>query len=72
MPQRSRNIGCAAPVPGRSNATPHFALVTTDGDALGTIELGRPDWPDGAIIYRGEKPNLRVVGQLATDRDFRS
>ena len=37
---------------------PHFALVTTDGDALGTVELGRPDWPDGAIIYRAEKPNL--------------
>ena len=46
---------------------PHFALVTTDGDALGTIELGRPDWPDGAIIYRGDEPNLRVVGRLATD-----
>ena len=46
---------------------PHFALVTTDGDALGTVELGRPDWPDGAIIHRGEKPNLRVVGQVATD-----
>ena len=38
---------------------PHFALVTTDGDALGTVELGRPDWPDGAIIYRGDEPNLR-------------
>ena len=46
---------------------PHFALVTTDGDALGTVELGRPDWADGAIIHRGDKPNLRVVGRLATD-----
>ena len=35
---------------------PHFALVTTDGDALGPVELGRPDWPDGAIIYRGASP----------------
>ena len=46
---------------------PRFALVTIDGDALGTVELGRPDWPDGTIIYGGEKPNLRVVGRLATD-----
>ena len=46
---------------------PRFALVTRDGDALGTIELGRPDWPDEAIIYRGDEPNLRVVGRVATD-----
>ena len=44
---------------------PHFALVTTDGDALGTIEPGRPGGPDGAIIYRGDEPNLRVVGRVA-------
>jgi hypothetical protein len=43
---------------------PHFQLVTVDGDTLGTIELGRPDWPDGSITYRGDKPNLRVVGQF--------
>jgi hypothetical protein len=29
---------------------PHFALVTTTGDALGAVELGQRDWPDGAII----------------------
>ena len=46
---------------------PHFALVTTEGDALGAIELGRPDWPDGAIIYRGDEPNLRVVCRVATN-----
>ena len=46
---------------------PHFALVTTDGDALGTVELGRPGWPDVAIIYRGDEPDLRVVGRVATD-----
>ena len=43
---------------------PHFALVTTVGDALGTVELGWPDWPDGAIISRGDGPNLRVVGRV--------
>ena len=46
---------------------PHFALVTTDGDALGPVELGRPHWPDGAIIYRGDEPNLWVVGRLSAD-----
>ena len=46
---------------------PHFSLVTSDGDALGTIELGRPDWPEGAIIYRGDEPNLRVVGRVAAE-----
>jgi hypothetical protein len=43
---------------------PHFQLVTTDGDVLGAVELGRPDWPEGSIIYRGDRPNLRVVGRL--------
>ena len=46
---------------------PHFAVVTTDGDALGAVELGRPDWPDGSIIYRGGEPNLRVVGRIEAD-----
>ena len=42
---------------------PEFALVTVDGDPLRPVELGRPDWPDGSIIYRGgDEPNLRVVG----------
>jgi hypothetical protein len=46
---------------------PHFQLVTVDGEALGAILLGRPDWPDGSIIFRGDEPNLRVVGQLDAD-----
>ena len=46
---------------------PHFSLVTSAGDALGTVELGRPDWPEGAIIYRGDEANLRVVGRIAAD-----
>jgi hypothetical protein len=29
----------------------HFALVTRDGDTLGAVELGRPDWPPGSIIW---------------------
>ena len=47
---------------------PHFALVTVDGEALGAVELGRPDWPLGSVIYRGGgEPNLRVVDVLAAD-----
>jgi hypothetical protein len=49
---------------------PHFQLVTADGEALGPVELGRPDWPAGSIIYRGgDKPNLRVVGELEAPDD---
>jgi hypothetical protein len=48
---------------------PHFSLVTTDSDVLGAMELARPDWPIGSIIYRGDKPNLRVVDVLATEDD---
>jgi hypothetical protein len=34
----------------------------SDGEALGPIELGRPDWPAGSVIYRRRgEPNLRVV-----------
>ena len=46
-----------------------FQLVTTDGDALGPINLGRPDWPDGSVIVRGDEPNLRVVGRLEFEHD---
>jgi hypothetical protein len=45
----------------------HFALVTPDGDSLGTVELSRPDWPEGSMIHRGDKPNLRVVADLMPD-----
>jgi hypothetical protein len=44
---------------------PHFQLVTTDGDALGAFELW--DSSDGSIIWRGDAPNLRVVGRIDAD-----
>jgi hypothetical protein len=48
----------------------HFALVTTDGDMLGTCELGRLDWPPGSVIYTcPNEPNLRVVRELDTEDD---
>jgi hypothetical protein len=43
---------------------PHFQLVTVDGDSLGPVELARPEWPPGSIIYRGDEPNLRVVDRI--------
>jgi hypothetical protein len=46
---------------------PHFQLVTSDGEALGATELGRPDWPIGSVIYRGDEPNLRVVDVIPAD-----
>jgi hypothetical protein len=49
---------------------PHFQLVTTDGEALGAVELGRPDWPVGSVIYRGrDEANLRVLNVLPCDDD---
>jgi hypothetical protein len=46
----------------------HFALVTTDGEELGAVHLGRPDWPPGSVIYRGgDEANLRVVEVVGLD-----
>jgi hypothetical protein len=45
-----------------------FEIVTTDGRELGPMELGRPDWPVGSVIYRGgPQPNLRVVERRETE-----
>jgi hypothetical protein len=47
---------------------PHVALVTAEGDALGAMELGPPDWPIGSVISMGSsKPNQRVVDHLPAD-----
>jgi hypothetical protein len=48
---------------------PTFQLQTTDGEQLGQVELGRPDWPPGSVIYRGDGPNLRVVEVRDGGRD---
>jgi hypothetical protein len=46
----------------------HFQLVMVDGEALGAVELSRPDWPPGSVIYRGaNEPNLRVVDNLPSE-----
>jgi hypothetical protein len=47
---------------------PHFQLRTADGDELGAVHLGRPDWPPGSVIYRGgDQPDLRVVDVIVLD-----
>jgi hypothetical protein len=33
------------------------------------MELGRPDWPIGSLIFRGDEPNLRVVDLLEDERE---
>jgi hypothetical protein len=48
---------------------PQFRLERRDGEDLGTISLGRPDNPPGSIIWRGNGPNLRVVGHREADAD---
>ena len=45
-----------------------FELVTRDGQPLGPVELARPDWPPGSVIYRGDADNLRVIGCLDNAR----
>ena len=48
---------------------PHYALVTTDGDALGAFELdGCADaWPSGSMIEPAVGPLLRLVGYLPAE-----
>jgi hypothetical protein len=47
---------------------PHFQIRTADGEALGVVALGRPDWPPGSVIYRGrDEPNLRVLDVVVRD-----
>jgi hypothetical protein len=48
---------------------PHFPLVTV-GTVVRALELGRPDWPPGSVIYTGpEKPTSRVARVLETEED---
>jgi hypothetical protein len=53
--------------PEKGTVMHHFALVTPDGESLGVVELSRPDWPEGSVISRGDKPDLRVIADLMPD-----
>jgi hypothetical protein len=49
---------------------PHFQLRTVNGESLGAVDLGRPDWPPGSVIYRGGEPKLRAVDRIESDEMF--
>jgi hypothetical protein len=40
---------------------PYFQVFTTDGDALGVMELLPEVWRAGDVIIRGPRKQLRVV-----------
>ena len=46
-----------------------FALITTDGDELGTIAFARRDFNPGDIIPHGREPSLRVVNVIWPERE---
>ena len=46
-----------------------YALVTTDGDALGEVAFAVSSWNAGDLIPQGSAGNLRVVQVLAPERE---
>jgi hypothetical protein len=48
---------------------PHFQLVTTDGEALGPVELAGSDWPVGRVVELSDGRSVRVVRWLESDDD---
>jgi len=46
-----------------------YALVTTDGDALGTVAFARSDLRPGDVIPHGPERSLRVVNVIEPERD---
>jgi hypothetical protein len=45
-----------------------FALITTDGEALGPVAFARPDFKPGDIIPQG-RASLRVVKVVPVEGD---
>jgi len=45
----------------------HFQVVTLDGEALGPIELDRPDWSPGNLIGADGLEDFRVVKIIDVD-----
>jgi hypothetical protein len=60
---RQRDV---VPDVGGLKASFRFQLLTRDGEALGPVELDRPDWPPGAVILRGGGV-LEVLGGIDSD-----
>ena len=46
-----------------------FALVTTDGDALGPVAFARSDFKPGDVIPQGRGRSLRVTAVVEPDRE---
>ena len=46
-----------------------YALVTTDGDALGEVAFAVSSWNPSDLIPEGSAGNLRVVQVLAPERE---
>jgi hypothetical protein len=45
-----------------------FLLETADGEQLGQVRLGRPNWRTGSVIFCSGHPALRVLASSnATD-----
>lgn len=47
----------------------HFALVSTDGEALGPVAFSRGDWKPGDVIPQGRGRMLRVTAVVEAERD---
>ena len=45
-----------------------FALITTDGDALGPVAFVRSDFKPGDVIPQGQGHSLRVTAVVEPDR----
>jgi hypothetical protein len=48
-----------------------YALVTTDGEALGEVAFAVPSWQAGDVIPQGAAGDLRVVQVLEPERQGR-
>jgi hypothetical protein len=46
-----------------------FALLSTEGDSLGTVAFARGDWNPRAVIPQGVSSSLRVVHVVQPERD---
>lgn len=46
-----------------------FALISTEGDALGPVAFARGDWKAGDVIQQGRGRSLRVTAVVAPEVD---
>jgi hypothetical protein len=46
-----------------------FALVSTEGEALGEVAFARGDWRPGDVIPQGPGRNLRVTAVVEPEQE---